>query len=1104
MRTLSSGFFSLVLLLCLSSTLLAQTFRGGIQGTVTDASGAAVSGAEVTVKSADTGLTRTVATNDQGDYVVNELPLGAYSVSVSKSGFGTKVTNGVNVAVSVNTRADVQLVPGEVKQEVIVTAEAPIIDTTGNTMGGTIQANQLANLPINGGDFAKLLTLVPGSASDPNGDSDSPGSFGTFSINGNRGRSNNYLLDGTDMNDGYRNDPAINEAGVFGTPATLLPIDSLQEIGILSNMEPEYGRNSGAVVNIVTKSGTNTIHGSVFEYFRNNGLDARNAFNTKIDPNTGNHVPQNTFHNNQYGGSLGGPIIKDKTFWFFAYEGWRENGGLPGIASVPSQARVNAFTGGGGVINPVIANLLSRNPWSIPLPAVGDTGADNATVQVTDHFNNRVDSLIFKIDQHFGHGEGSDLLTGRYFFGDSDQSFPLALGGGTTVPGFNTVTPTRVQVLSLSYTHLLSPKMLLEIRGGWNRFAEGFFPQDQNFNPATIGLNTGVTNPQDFGLPQVSFSDGTSGLGGNNSLPRHRFDTNWQYFTNLGYTSGKHNIKFGYEYRRTTVNQFYDLGYRGRLKFTSFEDFLAGDITNGGSQFAGNSQRTTHQNNHGFYVQDSYRFSRKLTLNAGLRWDYFGVIYEDGHRFSLFNPATQSLQLVGQAAGPSSLYPKDLNNFAPRLSAAYDLRGDGKTVVRAGWGLYYDAFSQDFFIGHFPFNTFNPGPAYNGIGASAINSAGNVAGTIVNGVPIFTGFAPTTDAWTVDPKIRTPYVQNYNVNIEQALGKSMALQVGYVGSAGTKLFRFRDLNQANIATGTLPIPGFNIINQFESTSTSRYNSLQTTWKLRNLHGFNSQLSWTWSHSIDNASDGEDFVPNAAQPDNSLNPGAEKGNSNFDARHRLQWMFSYDLPKYATAKAFTNGWSINGLLRLSSGQPYNLNSFENFNNSNEFFERPDVIGNPFAGTGGHNKLLNLGAFAAPCDWDPTAGACAGGFHFGNLGRNAFVGPDFKNFDFGLAKDTKFGEKLNMQFRVDIFNLFNHPNFSNPTLPNFLVDLETNGGVAPVPNDPKCALGNGPNFVGCRAVGQGFLPTNATPDVAIGYPFLGGGGPRDIQLALKFTF
>ncbi len=1090
-------FSSAMLVLALGASLAAQTFRGGIQGTVTDSAGAAIPGADVTIKNTETGLQRAVKTDDAGNFYVSELPLGSYSVSAARSGFGTKVLNGIVVTVSANARADLQLSPGEVKQEVVVTAEQPLIETTSNTLGGTISAVQMTDLPVNGGDFAKLLTLVPGSASDPNGDSDSPGSFGTFSINGNRGRGNNYLLDGTDMNDGYRNDPAINEAGVFGTPATLLPVDALQEIGVLSNMEAEYGRNSGAVVNIVTKSGTNQLHGSVFEYFRNSALDARNAFNTKDQP-------QDQFHNNQFGGSLGGPLIKDRTFWFVSYEGWRESGGLPNTESVPSQARVNAFTGGGGVINPVIANLLLRNPWGIPLPAVGDTGADNATVQVTDHFTNRVDSLIIKLDHHLGSRQDSDLLTGRYYYGDSDQSFPLALGGGTTVPNFNTVTPTRVQVLSLSYTHLFSPKLVLEIRGGWNRFAEGFFPQDQNFNPASIGLNTGVTNPQDFGLPSISINDGTSSLGANNSLPRHRFDTNWQYFTNLGYNTGGHNWKFGYEYRRTTVNQFYDLGYRGRLKFASFEDFLSGDITDGGSQFAGNSQRTTHQNNSGFYVQDNWKFSRKLNLNYGMRWDYFGVIYEDGKRFSLFDPTTQALVPVGQGGGPSQLYPKDLNNFAPRFSLAYDLRGTGNTIVRAGWGLYYDAFSQDFFIGHFPFNTFNPGPAYNGIGTDAITAAGNVAGTIVNGAPIFTGFTPTTDAWTVDQNIRTPYIQNYNVNIQQAMGKSMALTVGYVGSKGTKLFRFRDINQHDPATGAFPFAAFNIVNQFESTSSSNYNALQLTWKVSNWHRFGSQLSWTYSHSLDNASDGEDFVPNAAQPDNSLNPGAEWASSNFDARHRLTWSFSYDLPKFEAAKSFTNGWSINGLLRVSSGQPYNLNSFSNYNNTNEFLERPDVVGDPFAGTGGHAKLLNLAAFAAPCTWDPIAGGCiAGTAHFGNLRRNAFIGPDFHNFDFSLAKDTKLAERLNMQFRLDVFNLFNQVNIANPTMPNFSVNLESNGSVTPAAGDPKCAVAPSPTS-GCRAVGVGFLSSNSTPDVAAGYPFLGGGGSRNLQLALRFTF
>src|SRR5712672_2056335 len=590
----------LVFVLLAAVSLSAQTFRGTILGTVTDPSGAVVAGAKVTVKNVGTGLERTTDTSADGSYALPELQIGTYTVTVTLTGFQTSVTTGVTVDVAGERRVDVALKTGAVSTKVEVSADLlPLVETTTNTLGGVLTAQTVENMPVNGRDYTKLIFLNPGVAGSPDQITDSPGSFGEFSMNGARGRSNNYLLDGTDMNDGYRNDPAINEAGVFGTPATLLPIDALEEIGILSNMEPEYGRNSGAVVNIVTKSGTNHIHGSVFEYFRNNALDARNAFNFKVDPVTGLKTPQDVFHNNQYGGSLGGPLVKDRTFWFVPHGRWRESRGLPGIASVPSQAAVTAH----GAVNPVIAKLLARNPWGRPLPAVGDLGGtDNATVQVTDPFRNRVDSLIFKIDQHLGRGEGSDLLTARYFYGDSDQSFPLALGGGTTVPGFNAVTPTRVQILSLSYTHLLSPKLLLEVRGGWNRFAEGFFPQDQTFNPASIGLNTGVTNAQDFGLPQISFSDGTSGLGGNNSIPRHRFDTNWQYFTNLGYNSGKHNLKFGYEYRRTTVNQFYDLGYRGRLKFLSFDDFLSGTISNGGSQFAGDSQRTTHQNNSGFYV----------------------------------------------------------------------------------------------------------------------------------------------------------------------------------------------------------------------------------------------------------------------------------------------------------------------------------------------------------------------------------------------------------------------------------------------------------------------------------------------------------------------
>lgn len=306
----------------------------------------------------------------------------------------------------------------------------------------------------------------------------------------------------------------------------------------------------------MTKSGTNQFHGSGFEYFRNSALDARNFFNTTA-------VPQNPFHNNQFGGSLGGPIVKDKTFFFLAYEGQREYGGLTSTGHVPTQADINAALASPTVINaggesPIIANLLARNPWpaaNIPTDSNGDN------LLATMRFSNTIDSMIAKIDQHFASG---DVFTARYYFGNSNQSFPLALVGGGNLPGYNTVTPTRVQLLSLSYTHVFTPRLLLELRAGYNRFAETFAPQDSSFNPSSIGLNT-VQNG-DLGLPEIIVS-GEATLGANTSVPRGRVDTNWQYFGNGSYSPGRNNWKLGYEFRRTFVNGFFDNGYRGRLIF---------------------------------------------------------------------------------------------------------------------------------------------------------------------------------------------------------------------------------------------------------------------------------------------------------------------------------------------------------------------------------------------------------------------------------------------------------------------------------------------------------------------------------------------------------
>ncbi|MGH7838207.1 MAG: carboxypeptidase regulatory-like domain-containing protein, partial [Candidatus Binataceae bacterium] len=319
----------LLLLALAAGTSWSQTFRGTILGTVTDSTGAAIVDATVTIRNVDTGLIRTTQTTADGSYFVPELPIGNYSVTVEKSGFTAAVTKGVKVDVAVERRVDASLKPGDVKQQVIVSAETQAqIETTSNTLGGVMEQHQITSLPANGRDFQKLIFLTPGVSGSPDEITDSPGSFGIFSMNGARGRSNNFLLDGTDMNDGYRNDPAINEAGVFGDPATILPLEAISELNVLSNYEAEYGRNAGAVVNIVTKSGTNEFHGTALEYFRNTVLNARNYFNT-------DGTPQGTFHNNQFGASMGGPIQKDKTFFFFDYEGQRESGSQAALACVP-------------------------------------------------------------------------------------------------------------------------------------------------------------------------------------------------------------------------------------------------------------------------------------------------------------------------------------------------------------------------------------------------------------------------------------------------------------------------------------------------------------------------------------------------------------------------------------------------------------------------------------------------------------------------------------------------------------------------------------------------------------------------------------------------
>ncbi len=1178
----------------------AQTFRGSIIGTVSDPSGAVVAGATVSAKNTGTGLGRTTQTSADGTYSIPELAVGSYQVTASKSGFQTAVAEGVSVEVARERHVDFTLKPGNISQQVQVTEEAAQpIETTNNTLGIQFESKDIVDLPINGRDIDKLYIMSPGVTGDPSGAGGSPGSYGQFSANGNRDRANNFLLDGTDMNDSYRNLPAINQGGVFAVPAPILPLESIAEVRLLTNFDAEYGRSAGSVVNIVTKSGTNEFHGSLFEYFRNSVLNARNFFATE--------GPKDGFRNNQFGGALGGPVIKKKTFFFASYEGQREGLGLTSLNTVPAlsdyAAAIAAIPGGNAtactttvfacvmdnsaVVNSVILkyyNLCNtkggcsggNSPWPLPNLATPIDGFNNVSSDAS--FNN-VDSGTIKIDHSFN---SANTLSGRYYYGTSHQSFPLGISGGNNIPNTNTVSPVNVNLVSISLVSVVSPTQVNEARFGYNRFHEGFFSQSAGTvgNPQTslglntcLGLVTGQTiadcgaaalptaNPDDYGLPEFVFDSGLSSLGGSAfSTDRDRIDRNYQFVDNFSWKFAKNDVKMGWEYRHTSVDSLQDLVFRGEIEFPDLTNFLEGNIDGGVINY-GTTKRYSHQDSNSLFIQDSWQIRPRLTLNAGIRWDYYGVIREGLDNISDYNPVTGLVPM-------NEPYKPDWNNFAPRISLAWDPFGNGKTVVRAGAASFYDSFSFDYFFGQLYFNTANLGPAYNAVGADPVFQSSPVVATLAPGVPVFDTSAAglgadTTGASTVGHLV-TPYVNTFTLNVQQQLTANTVLQVGYVGTQGRKLQRIVDLDQPSQAAitaydvtaiaespttaacpgagmsdgagvplscsifpltvprnynnegpGFLTLPGQDneaavmsslapqppsVLQQLQTSARSNYNSLQISITQRNWHGVTQQINYTWSHTLDDASDGQDYVPHTGQPNDSTNPhGSNYGNSNFDERNHFIWTLEYAFPKAHALGRFGEGWIVSSVVTIQSGHPFDMiNTDDDYDGSGEFYGRPDLVSKPIYNFSNPAQFLNVSSFAVQCTLSGQGAAApdgngteaqdclSGTRHFGTEGRNVLVGPPFRQWDFSLVKNTKITERTSLQLRADAFNLLNHPNFSNPLLPDFESTLSG------FPINPTTG-----RF-------SGYYPITATVDTGIGNPILAGGGPRSFQLAAKFIF
>lgn len=1105
----------LLVLVCVSS-LYSQTTTGRILGSVRDHSGGSVGGATVTVTDTERGVTRTAISDASGEYLIGNLAPGKYKVRVEAKGFKTSERSNVELQVAKDVTLDFDLSPGSVTDTVMVTEEVPLLDTTNNTLGGTLSNKEINDLPLNGRDFQNLVTLRPGVQRYPGG------GFLSISSNGNRPEDNNFVVDGIDGNDPYYATTIINAEGVQGTPASHLPIDAIQEFNAEENPPAEYGLKPGAIVNVGLKSGSNTYHGTAYYFGRNNALDARNFFNTRLD-GSGAPSAQKALRMHDFGATIGGPILKDKLFYFVAYEGVRAQVGNSGILQTPVQNSL-----GGDPTNSIADAIAALNKLDIPVNSLsqsllqyfpnnpGNLDPTNPqNLQLGFPNKNREDNGLLKIDWH---PNVKDTITGRYFIGDSLQTEQDIQ---VLQPYWESQAVTRPQVFGANWVRVITPSLVNEVKFGYNRFNQSILTVDANVNPTTYGINTGVTTPVNFGMPEIAISGFTS-LGGNHGWPLLTTpNVTFVYGDNVSYTRGKHALKMGAEFRNGSTDNVRDRYGKGRFRFegtdtlTPLEEFLAG-MPDVGRLFVGDSRRHVSMNTFGAYIQDDWRVTSHLTINAGLRYDLNSVIHERHDLLGNFDPQKGLLQVGSQISSP---YNGDHNNFGPRIGIVWDPFGDGKTAIRAGASLIYEIPHISIFIGQNGVdNASTSGIGVIPTGAEGVTPGGGKIIASSNNYtdlnwtsagPVFTSTAAacsadnTCDILGVAKNLRTPYVTTWSLNIQRQVTSTGSINVGYVGNKGTKLYSVFDINQLDPNSGTRPygnaFPYLGVINYLSNGYESKYHGLQVSYTQKPWHGVSFIAGYTWAHAIDQAS-----LNRGLNPQNSLNPRGEYGSSDLDIRHRFTFSLTYDLPSVKSWGQLLQGWQVNSIVTLQTGMPWGpidgyLNGNDvsgtgefadrwnffgkpsDFNSSHDgplpYFSGNDAVNNPACAAHASAAALNSfgcyvknGSVLAP----PDQG------HFGTMSRNLFRGPNYRNWDFSLIKTWNIHEALRFQLRGEFFNILNHPNFANP----YGIGGQT-GNVDP----------SSPGSFGFSA---------ATPDVSSANPVIGSGGPRAIQVGLKFLF
>ncbi|HSY63239.1 MAG TPA: TonB-dependent receptor [Terriglobales bacterium] len=1043
-----STLIALIILLFILSVSLCPVIDAQstalLNGTVSDASGAAVPSAKVILRNAATSEEWNTQTNGAGLYVFPSLPPGNYQITVTQAGFQTLIVTDLRLDVATSVTKDLQLSVGSVSQQVQVTTEAPLIETSTTGVGQVINSKTVQEIPLNGRHFVDLNLLTPGTVTPPaNGFLTAPlRGQGSFAINtaGQREDTTNWLVNGINLNDPVQNQVTFQP-----------PLDTLEEFKVDNSTFPaQYGRNAGAIVNIATRSGTNEYHGEAFEFFRNNALDARNYFNAV-------GTPQAPFKHNEFGGDFGGPIKKNKVFFFLAYEGIRQHQGLTLGAIVPSQNQIATVT------SPAVLSLLKL------IPAANNQGSDKTGIPA--NFNGFSGAALANVSLNQGSGDidvqlrQSDQLHFYYVMQKDLREEPTQGGAAAAnIPGFGDTRNGFRQLMTIGEDHVFSPSLANTIRLGYNRIHLIFTPTALNPADFDIGLPPGA--PVGVGIPNINVS-GDMDFGGPTAEPQGRGDTTVVVNDTLSWLKDRHSMAFGGEIRRAYNNNIAE--NVGSFTYPTMTDFLA-DEASAFTVLLGAGNDRILQPSYGVFAQDSFKWRPNFTINFGLRYEWDSTPSEALARFTNFDLPT------GTLIPASHPFHTNNKNFEPRVGFAWDPFKNGKTSIRAAYAIL----SQDPTTNIVSPLSGNPPFAV----PVSVNSATNAI-TLENPSASIVGLSLGPSA--IDPNFDNMYAQDWNLTVERELTPSLGLEVAYVGLKATHLQMTGNFNQPFVRDGfyidtrpytTLPLTSAVLpaqcaapnppcavgnITRIFSPGNSNYNALWVTLNKHLSHGFQFLAAYTYSHSLDYSSvSSGDAVP----VQNVYNPRGDYASSEFDTRNRIVVSGFYQLPfqgnrlvagwQFGVVTMAQNGNPITPLLIIGPApgssltvRPDQLRAVSGTGRPAQFYSNT-LLCQPFAApfTGEAPAIPDCAdvtnpTYAVPCTFsatpeNPTPGApgnnvypiVPGSCHPGSAGRDSLPGPAFVNTDFSIVKNTKITERFNLQFRTEMFDVFNHPNFGDP--------------------------------------------------------------------------